>query len=91
MENIISSKVETLPPTYVIPMHERPLASVPIVKEIPVIDLGEEQTVVAQQLVKALEQYGFFQVHDYFMQILVVIFWHIYRFAREVNITQYIK
>ncbi|KAG5579778.1 hypothetical protein H5410_050405 [Solanum commersonii] len=42
-------------------MHGRPLASVPIVKEIPVIDLGEEQIVVAQQLVKALEEYGFFQ------------------------------
>ncbi|KAH0721531.1 hyoscyamine 6-dioxygenase-like [Solanum tuberosum] len=59
---MISSKVEALPPTYVLPMHERPLAPVPIVKEIPVIDLGEERAVVAQQLVKALEQYGFFQV-----------------------------
>ncbi|KAG5579781.1 hypothetical protein H5410_050408 [Solanum commersonii] len=32
-----------------------------IVKEIPVIDLGEDRTVVARQLVKALEEYGFFQ------------------------------
>ncbi|WMV49472.1 hypothetical protein MTR67_042857 [Solanum verrucosum] len=47
MANIISSKVEALPPTYVPPMHERPLASIPIVKEIPVIDLGEDRTVVA--------------------------------------------
>ncbi|KAK4723901.1 hypothetical protein R3W88_026680 [Solanum pinnatisectum] len=59
---MISSKVEALPPTYVLPMHERPLAPVPIVKEIPVTDLGEQRAVVAQQLVKALEQYGFFQV-----------------------------
>ncbi|WMV49470.1 hypothetical protein MTR67_042855 [Solanum verrucosum] len=51
-------------------MHGRPLASVPIVKEIPVIDLGEEQTVVAQQLVKALEEYGFFRVQDYFMDVI---------------------
>ncbi|KAK4723903.1 hypothetical protein R3W88_026682 [Solanum pinnatisectum] len=62
MANFISSKVEALPPTYVLPMHERPLAPVPIVKEIPVIDLGDEQDVVAQQLAKALEEYGFFQV-----------------------------
>ncbi|KAH0722341.1 hypothetical protein KY290_005020 [Solanum tuberosum] len=65
MANIISSKVEVLPPTYVPPMHERPLASVPIVKEIPVIDLGEDRTVVARQLVKALEEYGFFQVTNH--------------------------
>jgi len=71
---MISSKVEALPPTYVLPMHERPLAPVPIVKEIPVIDLGEERAVVAQQLVKALEQYGFFQVRNYFMQILFPLF-----------------
>ncbi|KAH0723822.1 hypothetical protein KY289_006866 [Solanum tuberosum] len=64
MANIISSKVEALPTTYVPPMHERSLALVPIVKEIPVIDLGEDRTVVARQLVKALEEYGFFQDTD---------------------------
>ncbi|WMV49476.1 hypothetical protein MTR67_042861 [Solanum verrucosum] len=65
MANIISSKVEALPPTYVFPMHERLPALVPIIKEIPVIDLGEGRTVIAQQLVKALEQYGFFQVTNH--------------------------
>ncbi|KAH0661602.1 hypothetical protein KY284_026533 [Solanum tuberosum] len=59
---MISSKVEELPPTYVLPTHERPLAPVPIVKEIPLINLGEERTVVTQQFVNALEEYGFFEV-----------------------------
>lgn len=63
---MISSKLNAVTPTYVLPMHERPLAPVPIDKEIPVIDLGEERAVAAQQLVKALEQYGFFQVHNMF-------------------------
>ncbi|KAK4342428.1 hypothetical protein RND71_038244 [Anisodus tanguticus] len=69
MANLISSwsnKVEALPQSYVLPIHERPSDSVRIVKEIPVIDLGqaygEERVVVAQQLLKAWEEYGFFQV-----------------------------
>ncbi|MCD9560600.1 hypothetical protein HAX54_019317 [Datura stramonium] len=40
--------------------------SVPIVKEIPVLDLGQaqgkERAVVARQILKALEEYGFFQI-----------------------------
>ncbi|XP_009777933.1 hyoscyamine 6-dioxygenase-like [Nicotiana tabacum] len=69
MADLISSwsnKRGTLPPTYVLPMHERPVDPVPIVKEIPVIDLGkakgDERAVVIQQLLKACEDYGFFQV-----------------------------
>ncbi|XP_009790805.1 hyoscyamine 6-dioxygenase-like [Nicotiana tabacum] len=68
MADLISSwsKVETVPPSHCIPLHERPLNSVLIDKEIPLIDLekakGEERAVIVQQLRKACEEYGFFQV-----------------------------
>ncbi|KAJ8532043.1 hypothetical protein K7X08_011966 [Anisodus acutangulus] len=57
--------LEAVPPSHCIPLHERPVDPVPIVKDIPLIDLekakGEERPVV-QQLLKACEEYGFFQV-----------------------------
>lgn len=72
MANLISSKVEEVPPTYVLPMHERPLGPVPIAKKIPVIDLGKERDVVAQQILKALDQYGFFQAHNYLSKMKII-------------------
>lgn len=48
-------------------MHERPADPVQIGERIPVIDLGkamgEERPVVVQELMKAFEEYGFFQVY----------------------------
>ncbi|XP_060190070.1 hyoscyamine 6-dioxygenase-like [Lycium barbarum] len=69
MADLISSrsnKLDAVPPSYCIPLHERPVDPVPIAKDIPIVDLGkakgEERSVVVQQLLKACEEYGFFQV-----------------------------
>ncbi|KAF3627904.1 hypothetical protein BC332_18854 [Capsicum chinense] len=69
MADLISSwpnKLDAVPPKYCIPMHERPADPVQIGERIPVIDLGkamgEERPVVVQELMKAFEEYGFFQV-----------------------------
>ncbi|XP_060190223.1 hyoscyamine 6-dioxygenase-like [Lycium barbarum] len=69
MADLISSwsnKLEAVPSSHCIPLHERPVDPVPIVKDIPIIDLGkakgEERAVVVQQLLKACQEYGFFQV-----------------------------
>ncbi|KAK4713889.1 hypothetical protein R3W88_019796 [Solanum pinnatisectum] len=61
-----SSTLEAVPPSHCIPVHERPSDPVEIVDNIPVIDLGkangEERSVVVKELLKAFEEYGFFQI-----------------------------
>lgn len=61
-----SSKLEAVPPSHCLPLHERPVDPVEIVNTIPVIDLGkakgDERPAVVQQLMKAFEEYGFFQI-----------------------------
>ncbi|KAK4342430.1 hypothetical protein RND71_038246 [Anisodus tanguticus] len=64
-DDVVAAIFKAVPPSHCIPLHERPVDPVPIVKDIPPIDLekakGEERPVV-QQLLKACEEYGFFQV-----------------------------
>ncbi|MCD9639442.1 hypothetical protein HAX54_023993 [Datura stramonium] len=61
-----SNKLEAVPPSHCIPLHERPVDPVPVMNNIPVIDLGkatgEERAAVVQQLLEACEEYGFFQL-----------------------------
>jgi len=61
-----SSTLEAVPKSHCIPEHERPSDPVEIGDSIPVIDLGkangEERSVVVKDLLKAFEEYGFFQI-----------------------------
>ncbi|KAK3014702.1 hypothetical protein RJ639_009632 [Escallonia herrerae] len=61
-----SSKVEHMPDIYVMPPERRPGNFVSICKDIPVIDLaqaaGPGRAHIVQQIIKAGQEYGFFQV-----------------------------
>ncbi|KAK9013428.1 hypothetical protein V6N11_041437 [Hibiscus sabdariffa] len=69
MEKLVSSwyKNKPLPESYIFPPETRPgNLTVPTCKTIPVIDLGKAEgrnrTRIVQQICKASEEYGFFQV-----------------------------
>jgi len=69
MEKFISnrSSIESVPGDYVFPPETRPgNFQIPINKTIPIIDLSEAQngdrTKTIQQIIKAAEEFGFFQV-----------------------------
>ncbi|GMI98708.1 DMR6-LIKE OXYGENASE 1 [Hibiscus trionum] len=69
MEKLVSSwyKNKTLPESYIFPPETRPgNLIVPTCKTIPVIDLGnavgQNRTRIIQQILKASQEYGFFQV-----------------------------
>ncbi|XP_031265726.1 LOW QUALITY PROTEIN: hyoscyamine 6-dioxygenase-like [Pistacia vera] len=67
MEKLVSSwfEVELLPEPYVFPPEKRPgKVSFPLGKSIPVLDLGSsnDQNETIQQIMKASEEFGFFQV-----------------------------
>ncbi|KAK2989501.1 hypothetical protein RJ640_019600 [Escallonia rubra] len=59
-------KVEHMPDKYVMPPERRPGNFVSICKDIPVIDLGQAagpgRAHIVQQIIKAGQEYGFFQV-----------------------------
>ncbi|KAM2511656.1 hypothetical protein PS1_036019 [Malus domestica] len=66
MEKLVSNwyNKRTLPENYIFPPDARPgkLATAPSCDNIPVIDLGGDQTCIIQQILKASHEYGFFQV-----------------------------
>ena len=69
MENLVSSWSinggSSLPETYIFPIDKRPgKLTVPLSKSIPIIDLEiQDQTNIIHQILKASQDYGFFQVH----------------------------
>ncbi|XP_058077938.1 protein DMR6-LIKE OXYGENASE 1-like [Magnolia sinica] len=66
MEKLVSSQVnnQSVPESYVFPPEKRPGdVAVPTCNTIPVIDLGgSDQDEVIQQILKASEEFGFFQL-----------------------------
>ncbi|KAJ0053173.1 hypothetical protein Pint_01753 [Pistacia integerrima] len=69
MEKLISAKcnIQSVPESYILPPETRPgIFIVPQFETIPVIDLGGEttadRTTKIQQIMKASQEYGFFQV-----------------------------
>lgn len=67
MEELVSSwcNVGAIPETYVFPPEKRPGKLIfTLDKSIPVLDLGsEDRNQTIQQIMKASEEFGFFQVH----------------------------
>ncbi|XP_027089008.1 hyoscyamine 6-dioxygenase [Coffea arabica] len=58
-----SSNLKSLPENYIVPVEKRPGMPVPISKDIPVIDLGEEDRANRiQKIMKASQEFGLFQV-----------------------------
>lgn len=69
MEKLVSNwfNVQTLPKDYIFPVEKRPgeELSTPICATIPVIDLGKaeyDRKDTIQQILKASQEFGFFQV-----------------------------
>ncbi|CAK7346418.1 unnamed protein product [Dovyalis caffra] len=69
MENLVSSrcKVQSLSEKYVFPAEMRPgKIDVALCESIPVIDLddraGQNRAIIAQEILKASQEFGFFQV-----------------------------
>ncbi|KAF8401868.1 hypothetical protein HHK36_012817 [Tetracentron sinense] len=69
MENLVSKmiNVESVQESYVLPLGKRPgKLIVPLCKTIPVVNLGggdgRDQTEIIQQILKASQEFGFFQV-----------------------------
>jgi len=80
MEKFISnrSSIKSVPEDYVFPPETRPgNFKIPINKTIPIIDLSEAQngdrTKTIQQIIKAAEEFGFFQV---FILIFLFFIFH---------------
>ncbi|KAM1244346.1 hypothetical protein ACFX1X_036149 [Malus domestica] len=69
MEKLVSNwyNNRTLPENYIFPPDARPgkLTTAPSCENIPVIDLGGDQTCIIQQILKASHEYGFFQVMNH--------------------------
>jgi hypothetical protein len=71
MEKLISnwSNVQSVPEDYIFPLETRPGEDLKIpVNNIPIIDLNEAQIGdsrdhTIQQIIKAAQEFGFFQVH----------------------------
>jgi len=70
MEKLISnwSNVQSVPEYYIFPLETRPGEDLKIpVNNIPIIDLNEAQNGdrdhTIQQIIKAAQEFGFFQVH----------------------------
>lgn len=70
MEKLVSSWCDgkTLPESYIFPPETRPgILTVPSCKTIPVIDLNradvQNRTDIVQQILKASQEFGFFQVN----------------------------
>ncbi|CAK7346421.1 unnamed protein product [Dovyalis caffra] len=69
MEKLISNfnQVQSLPEKYIFPLEKRPgKLPVPACKFVPIIDIdetaGENRAVIAQKILKASQEFGFFQV-----------------------------
>ncbi|KAF8401867.1 hypothetical protein HHK36_012815 [Tetracentron sinense] len=69
MEKLVSKRIniQSVPESYVVPLEKRPgNLVVPLCKTIPVVDLGggdgRDQTEIIQQILKASQEFGFFQV-----------------------------
>ena len=61
-----SSNLKSLPENYIVPVEKRPGMPVPISKDIPVIDLGEEDRANRiQKIIKASQEFGLFQVFSF--------------------------
>ncbi|XWS34720.1 hypothetical protein CRYUN_Cryun21dG0062100 [Craigia yunnanensis] len=53
----------SLTPNYILPQHKRPnLTQISTLASIPIIDLVEPSALVVEQISKACEEYGFFQI-----------------------------
>jgi hypothetical protein len=71
MEKLITScrsNFQSVPENYIFPPESRPgNVKVPFSSSIPVIDLSEarkgDRTNIIQKIIKAAEEFGFFQVH----------------------------
>ncbi|CAL5206903.1 unnamed protein product [Lathyrus oleraceus] len=62
------SSIESVPENYIFPPETRPGdIEIPISHSVPVIDLSEahsvDRTNTIQKIIKAAEEFGFFQVH----------------------------
>ncbi|GMP25597.1 hypothetical protein CsSME_00002391 [Camellia sinensis var. sinensis] len=87
MEVLLSNRpiVQSLPDSYVLPPDRRPgMVNVPIGKDIPVIDFQtiadpDDRIEVVQQILKACQEFGLFQVHTYIFLYHLVIYIFIFR------------
>ena len=78
MEHLVSSwyNDRSLPESYILPPEERP-GMLPLVKNIPVVDLGaHDQTDIIQRILEASQEFGMFQVPPtsflfFFYQIMI--------------------
>ena len=56
----------SLTPNYILPQHKRPnLTQISTLVSIPIIDLMEPSALVVEQISKACEEYGFFQIFNH--------------------------
>lgn len=65
MASLISSwasQVNTVPERYVVPSEKRLNINVPIGKDIPVIDFSLPSEKIVEDIIKASQEYGVFQV-----------------------------
>lgn len=57
-----SNGVQSVPKDYVMPPERRPGDFIAVCKEIPVINLQNDRSEVVQQILKACQEFGLFQV-----------------------------
>lgn len=60
--------VESVPQSHVFPQEDRPgNEQIPVCNTIPIIDLGNNNSrmITIDKIIKASQEYGFFQVHIY--------------------------
>ncbi|KAF8401869.1 hypothetical protein HHK36_012818 [Tetracentron sinense] len=79
MEKLISKRfnIQSVPESYVLPQELRPgKLVVPLCKTIPVVDLGggdgHDQTEIIQQILKASQEFGFFQVINHGVSVKTI-------------------
>lgn len=57
-----SKGVQSVPEDYILTPERRPADLVTVCKEIPVINLQNDRSEIIQQVLKACEEFGYFQV-----------------------------
>lgn len=65
MEVLMSnwSKIQSLPENYIFPADRRPGKHIfPVYKDVPIIDLQKARPQLVQDILKASQDFGFFQV-----------------------------